>query len=79
MQAKLALDHFILGLRRAIGSMCGVLGGADALIFTGGIGERRALVRYALAAAIPGCVLDESANERACGDAVISAATFLRR
>jgi acetate kinase len=38
-RAKLAFDVYAHRLCRGIGSMLGVLGGADALVFTGGIGE----------------------------------------
>src|SRR6185437_15206237 len=37
--AQLAFDMFVHRLRSGIGSMAAVLGGMDALIFTGGIGE----------------------------------------
>lgn len=38
-RAKLAFDIYAHRLCREIGAMAGVLGGADALVFTGGIGE----------------------------------------
>ena len=41
-RARLAYDQFIWTLRRAVGSMAGVLGGVDTLVFTGGIGENSA-------------------------------------
>jgi len=41
----LALEVFVHRLSAGIGSMLGALGGLDALIFTGGIGENVPLVR----------------------------------
>jgi acetate kinase len=43
--AQLAFDIFIHRLRAAIGSMLAALNGADAIVFTGGIGENSAEVR----------------------------------
>ncbi|RYZ03340.1 MAG: acetate/propionate family kinase [Myxococcales bacterium] len=45
VHAKLAYERFVLSIRRALGAMAGVLGGADALVFTGGIGENSARLR----------------------------------
>src|SRR5262249_59576547 len=42
VRARLAYEIFVVGLRRAIGAMAGVLCGCDALAFTGGIGENSA-------------------------------------
>ncbi len=44
-RAKLAFDVFMHRLCREIGAMAGVLGGADAIVFTGGIGENCAPLR----------------------------------
>jgi len=46
-RAKLAFDIFVHRLRCGIGSMIAVMGGVDALIFTGGIGENSEDVRSA--------------------------------
>ncbi|MBE9140000.1 acetate kinase [Nodosilinea sp. LEGE 07088] len=43
-QAKLAVDVFIHRLRREMGAMMASLGGLDAVVFTGGIGENSSLV-----------------------------------
>ena len=45
VQAKLALDVFITDIRRYLGSFLVALGGADAIVFTGGIGENSTVVR----------------------------------
>jgi acetate kinase len=44
-RARLAYERFVLSVRRALGAMAGVLGGVDAVVFTGGIGENSARVR----------------------------------
>jgi acetate kinase len=44
-RAKLAFDIYAHRLCREIGAMAGVLGGADAIIFTGGVGENCAPLR----------------------------------
>jgi acetate kinase len=44
-RARLAIDVFVHRLRKYIGAYAALLGGADAIVFTGGIGENSALVR----------------------------------
>ncbi len=44
-EAKLAVDYFVLRTAQKIGEMVVSLGGLDALVFTGGIGENVAPVR----------------------------------
>ncbi len=39
--ARLAYDRFILYARRAVGAAAGMLGGVDAIVFTGGVGEHQ--------------------------------------
>ncbi len=46
-RAKLAIDIYVHSLCRNIGAMLAVLGGLDALVFTGGIGEHLPDVRAA--------------------------------
>jgi len=48
-RAQRAYDRFIAYGRRGLGAMSGSLGGVDALIFTGGIGEHSSRVRADLA------------------------------
>jgi acetate kinase len=71
--ATAAIDHLLWTYRRAAGAMVGVLGGLDAVVFTGGIGEHHGFVRSAISAALPECVLDEDLNELQEGDRQISA------
>jgi acetate kinase len=44
-RAKLAIDLFIYRIGRELGSLAAALGGLDALVFTGGIGEHAAVIR----------------------------------
>ena len=69
-RATLAYERFTLSAKRAIGSMMAVLGGLDALVFTGGIGENSPRVRHDLVSclAFAGAALDEEANEAATTD-----------
>lgn len=46
-QAQLAFDMYVHRLRSHIGAMLASLGGLDALVFTGGVGENQPLVRSA--------------------------------
>jgi len=45
VEAKQAIDYYVFRLAREIGAMAAVLGGIDALVFTGGIGENAAPIR----------------------------------
>lgn len=68
-RAQLALDLFAHRVRRGIGSALGVLGGADAVIFTGGIGEHGAVMRERIAGGLSGLgmKLDPEANGACLG------------
>ena len=72
--ARLALDVYVHRLRGGIAAMVAALGGIDALVFTGGVGERAAPVRAAAAAGLRflGVTVDDAANAAADGDAEIS-------
>ena len=75
-RAQLALDIYTHRLVREAGGMLAVLGGLDALVFTGGVGENTPLVRERLTRqfAFTGLDLDTHANAHARGDTDISAA-----
>jgi acetate kinase len=47
-QASLALNVFVISVRKAIGAYVALLGGVDLLVFTGGIGEHSDYVRSAV-------------------------------
>ncbi len=44
-EARQAIDYFVVRCQREIGAMAAVLGGIDALVFCGGIGENARLIR----------------------------------
>ncbi len=75
-RAKLALAIYIHRLRSCIGSMIASLGGLDALVFAGGVGENDASVRAAAceAFAFLGLQLDTQKNAQSPADQDISAA-----
>jgi len=64
--AKEAVELFVYRIGRELGSLVAALGGLDALVFTGGIGEHAAPVRAAVCrgAGWIGVQLDEAANAR---------------
>jgi acetate kinase len=74
-RARLALDVYIHRLRAGIAAMTASLGGLDALVFTGGVGERSAEVRSRAAAGLGflDVAVDETANRDASGDVDLSA------
>ena len=75
-EARLALDVYVHRLRASIAAMTASLGGLDALVFTGGVGENAAPVRARAAAGLAylGVAIDEAANADAVPDADVSAA-----
>jgi len=64
--AKIAIELFAYRIGRELGSLAAALGGLDALVFTGGIGENAAPVRARVcrAASWLGLDLDDEANAR---------------
>ena len=65
-RAKLAVEVFVHRLKKYIGAYAAVLGGADAVVFTGGIGENSVTVRSAVCEGLVymGVVLDADKNSR---------------
>ncbi|WP_306120421.1 MULTISPECIES: acetate/propionate family kinase [unclassified Roseitalea] len=59
-----AIDYFVFRIRRELGAMTAVLGGLDALVFTGGIGENSVLIRRKVCAGMDwlGLSVDAVAN-----------------
>ena len=75
--AQLALDVYAHRLRAGIAAMAAALGGLDALVFTGGVGEHAPEIRARTAAGLGflGVALDPEANAGATADAEIGAAS----
>lgn len=74
-EAREAVDLFCYRAVREIGSLAAALGGLDALVFTGGIGERSSAVRAQICAGAAWLGLDLDLEANASGARVISAAS----
>jgi acetate kinase len=74
--ARLALEVYLHRLRGGVGAMAAAAGGLDALVFTGGVGERAPLIRAAAAAGLGflGVAVDDERNLGAVPDTDIGAA-----
>ena len=74
-RAKLALEVFAANVRHYLGAYLVELGGAEAIVFTGGIGENSPGLRAAVCRDLEelGIALDEEANRSARGEANLSA------
>lgn len=74
-RAKLAMDVYVASIRQYLGSYLLLLNGADAIVFTGGIGENSKTIRSAICADLDwfGIALDQKANESASGECAIHA------
>ena len=68
-RAKLAIDIFCLRAKKYIGAYLAEMSGADAIVFTGGIGENSPPVRQRICAGLEwlGIEIDEDANAQLCG------------
>jgi acetate kinase len=73
--AQLALDVYVHRLGAEIAAMAAALGGLDAVVFTGGVGERSSEVRTRAASGLGflGLRIDEQRNLEASADGDISA------
>ncbi|MGI6083927.1 MAG: acetate/propionate family kinase [Acetivibrionales bacterium] len=73
-RAKLAIDMFVCNIVRYIGAFYAELGGLDKLVFTGGIGEKSALIRALVCRSLRnmGVGLDEQINMETIGTGCIS-------
>ncbi len=76
VRAKLAIDVYSSAVRHYLGAYLVELGGADVIVFTGGIGENRPAFRETVCRNLEelGIVLDPEANQSAKGEARVSAA-----
>ena len=74
--ARLAIELYCYRARKYIGAYLTVLGGADAILFGGGVGENAALVRERILSGLEWCglIFDRAANTAVMGrEARISA------
>ncbi|MEK7656910.1 MAG: acetate kinase [Elusimicrobiota bacterium] len=67
-RARLAIDIFCVRVKRYIGAYFAEMGGADAVVFTGGIGENSPAVRRRVCEGLDalGLSLDRAKNESLC-------------
>jgi acetate kinase len=74
--ATLAIEIYVHRVRQAIGAYAATLGGIDALVFTGGVGENSAEIRRRVCETLGflGIELNAAANENSRCDADIAAA-----
>ncbi len=74
-RAQLAIDVYVASIRHYLGAYLLLLGGADAIIFTGGIGENSVTMRSAICADLQwfGIHLNPEANAGARGESRIDA------
>ena len=68
-RVRLAIQMFCYRARKYIGALLACMGGADAVIFTGGIGENQAVVRAEICEGLEwaGLRLDQEKNEQMAG------------
>jgi acetate kinase len=73
-KARLAIDVFVASIRHYLGAYLVELGGADAVVFTGGIGENSSLIRAEVCRDLSwfGIDLDPARNAHARGEARVS-------
>ena len=73
-RAKLALDKFFYEVRKSIGAYAAAMGGVDAIVFTGGIGENGITNRAAICAGLEylGAKIDPEKNKTRGVEAEIS-------
>jgi acetate kinase len=69
-EARLALAVYLHRLASSVAAMTVALGGLDALVFTGGVGERSTQIRAGVGSRLQhlGVTIDDGRNHRATGD-----------
>ncbi len=73
-RARLAIEMFCYRARKYIGAFLACMGGADAIVFTGGIGENQAEIRAKICSGFEwaGLKLDDSRNQSGAFEGQIS-------
>lgn len=73
-RARLAVQTYTYAIRKTIGAYAAAMEGLDAIVFTGGIGERSAEIRSRVCdgLAFLGVELDPSRNEAVQGEGILS-------
>ena len=74
-EAEQAIDYFVFRVRRQLGGLAAALGGLDAMVFCGGIGENSARIRSRICEDLHWIGLDVDEARNARGETLISTAT----
>ena len=72
--AQEAIAYFVYQIRRNFGALAAAIGGVDALVFTGGIGENAAVIRARVVQGLEWAGLRFDANANAAGQTEFSTA-----
>jgi len=70
--AKEAIDYFVSRVKREIGSLAMALGGLDAMVFTGGIGENSVRIRKEVLEGCEWLGIELDSAKNAAGETIIS-------
>ena len=70
--AKEAIDYFVSRVKREIGSLAMALGGLDAMVFTGGIGENSVRIRKEVLEGCEWLGIELDSAKNTAGDTIIS-------
>ncbi|AXT28975.1 acetate/propionate family kinase (plasmid) [Ruegeria sp. AD91A] len=71
-ESRQAISYFTFRIRRELGAMAAILGGIDALVFTGGIGENSRLVRDRVCSGMGWLGIELNPDANADNDRIIS-------
>ncbi|NOD64407.1 MULTISPECIES: acetate/propionate family kinase [unclassified Ruegeria] len=71
-ESRQAISYFTFRIRRELGAMAAILGGIDALVFTGGIGENSRLVRDRVCSGMGWLGIELNPDANADNDLIIS-------
>jgi acetate kinase len=72
MAAAEAIELFVYAAKKQIGALAAVLGGLDTLVFTGGIGERSAVVRAEICRGLEHLGIDLDSVRNEAGESIVS-------
>jgi acetate kinase len=74
-EAEQAIDYFVFRIRRELGGLAAALGGLDAMVFCGGIGENSVRIRSKICEDLHWIGLDVDEARNARGETLVSTAT----
>jgi len=74
-EAEQAIDYFVFRIRRELGGLAAALGGLDAMVFCGGIGENSARIRHRVCEDLHWIGLDVGEARNARNETIVSSDT----